>query len=42
MVYKFIDKKTSEGSIKNEIIFNKELAKEIHKLVIIKFEKRKL
>ena len=26
MVYKFVDKKTFGGAIKNEIIFNKELA----------------
>ena len=30
MVYKFFDKKTSGKAIKNEIIFNKELAEELH------------
>ena len=30
------------GTIKNEIISNKELAKELHKPVIKKFEKRKV
>ena len=50
MVYKFFDKKTgsfagkssSGGTVKNEIISNKELAEELHKPVIRKFEKRKV
>ena len=50
MVYKFFDKKpaslvnksTSGGTFKNEIISNKELAGELHKPIIIKFEKRKV
>ena len=50
MVYKFFDKKptslvnksTPGGTFKNEIISNKELAEELHKLIIIKFEKRKV
>ena len=33
-------KKTSGGTVKNEIISNKELAEELHKPVISKFEKR--
>ena len=31
MIYKFFDKKTSGGAIKNENMSNKELAKELHK-----------
>ena len=42
MVYIFFDTKTSGGSVKNEIIFNKELAEKLHKPTIRKFEKRKL
>ena len=50
MVYKFFDKKDSCGAailanksaIKNEIISNKELAEELHKPIIRKFEKRKV
>ena len=42
MVYKFVDKKASDGAIKNEIMSNKELAEELRKPIIIKFEKRKL
>ena len=42
MVYKFFDKKTSGGVIKNEVMSNKELAKELHKSIIRKFEKRKV
>ena len=50
MVYKFFDKKTvslvdrstSGGTVKNEVISNKELAEELHKPVIRKFEKRTL
>ena len=40
-VFKFFDKKTSGGAIKNEIMFNKELAEELHKSIIKKLEKRK-
>ena len=39
-VYKFFDKKTSGGSIKNEIMSNKELAEELHKQLIRKFKER--
>ena len=42
MVYKFFDKKTCGGTIKNEIISNKELAEELQKQNIRKFEKRKV
>ena len=41
MVYNFFDKKTSGATIKNEIISNKELAEELHKPIIRKFEKEK-
>ena len=37
-----LDKKTSGGAVKIEIISNKELAEELHKLIIKKFEKRKV
>ena len=33
IVYKFFDKKTSVSGIKNEIISNKELSEELHKLL---------
>ena len=42
MVYKFFDKKTSGGTVKNENISNKELAEELHKPIIRKFNKRKV
>ena len=42
MVYEFFDKKTSGSGIKNENISNKQLAKELHKPVIRKFNKRKV
>ena len=42
MVYRFFDKKTSGSNIKNENIPNKELAEELHKPIIRKFNKRKL
>ena len=38
MVYKFFDEKTSGGAIKN--ISNKELAEELHKPIVRKFQKR--
>ena len=40
MVYKFFDKKTSGSGIKNENISNKELAEDLHKTIIRKFNKR--
>ena len=42
MVYKLFDKKTSGSGIKNEIISNKQLAEELNKPVIRKFNKRKV
>ena len=36
------DKKTSGGTVQNEIISNKELAEELKKLIIRKFKKRKV
>ena len=42
MIYKFFDKKTSGSGIKNENISNKELAEELHKPIIRKFNKRKV
>ena len=36
------DKKASGGTVKNENIFNKGLAKELHKPIIRKFKKRKV
>ena len=42
MVYKFFDKRTYGSGIKNEIIENKELAKELHESIIRKFNKRKV
>ena len=40
MVDKFFDKKTSGSGIKNENISNKELAEDLHKPIIRKFNKR--
>ena len=42
MVYKFFDEKASGSSIKNEDISNKELAEELHKSIIRKFNKGKV
>ena len=42
MIYKFFDKITSGGAIKNEIISNKESAEELHKPIIKKFKERKV
>ena len=42
MVYKFFDNKTSGGTVKNEIMSNKELVEELNKLIIRKFKKRKV
>ena len=42
MVYKFFDKTTSGSGIKNKSILNKELAEELHKPIIRKFEKTKV
>ena len=42
MVYNFFDKKTAGGTVKNEIISNKELPEELHKPIFGKLEKRKV
>ena len=50
MVYKFFDRQTSgaaatlanESSIKNKDISNKELAEELHKAIITKFNRRQI
>ena len=42
MVYKFFDKTASGSGIKNKNISKKELAKELHKPIIINFKKRKV
>ena len=42
MAYKFFDKKTSSGTVKNENISNKELAEELHRPIIKKFKNRKV
>ena len=41
MVYKFFDKKNMVKQLK-KVISNKELAEELHKPIISKFEKRKV
>ena len=40
MVYKFFDKKTAVGAVKNGNISNKELAEELHKRIIRKFKEK--
>ena len=42
VVYTFFDQKTSGSGIKNENISNKQLAEELHKPIIRKFNKRKV
>ena len=42
MVYKYFDKKTSGGTFEDEIMSNKELAEELHKPIIRKFNKREV
>ena len=42
MVYKSFGEKSSGGSVENEFILNQELDEELHKLIIRKFEKRKV
>ena len=42
MFYKYFDKKTSGGTVKNENISNKELVEELHKLIIRNCNKRKV
>ena len=41
MVYKFFNKKV-DGAVKSEIMSKQELAEELHKPIITKFEKRKV
>ena len=42
MVYRFLDKDASGEAIKNKIGFNEELAEELYKSIVKKFEKTKL
>ena len=42
MVYKFFDKKTSASGIKNESMSYQQLADKLHRLIIWKFNKRKV
>ena len=39
MVFNLFDKKTSGGTVKNEITSNKELAEELHKPILKNWEK---
>ena len=42
VVYKYFDKKTAAGAIKNEIMSNKKVLEELHKLIIGKFQNGKV
>ena len=42
MVYKFFDKKTSGGAIKNKIKQKKQLVEELHNPIIRKFKRKKV
>ena len=42
MIYKFFDKKTSDGIVKSQIMPNQSLAEELHKPIVTTFEKRKV
>ena len=42
MVYNFFDQRTSGITVKNKIIYNKELGEELHKQVIRNLKKRKV
>ena len=42
MVYKFFEKKTAGGAVKNEIMQNKESAEKLREPINRKFEKRKV
>ena len=42
VVYKFFDKKFSDGGVEIDNLLNQELAKELHKPIIRKFHKQKL
>ena len=39
MVYKFFDKKTSGGAVKSKFMLNQQLAEELQKLIIRRFQK---
>ena len=41
MIYKSFDKSTSASSIQNKKLLHQQLAEELHKLIIMQFEKRK-
>ena len=41
MIYKLLKKKTSGGTVKNEITSNKELAEELHKPILENLRKEK-
>ena len=41
-IKKVFDKKTAGGTVKNEIMQNKELGEKLHKAIIRKFEERKV
>ena len=42
MVYTFLNKITSGGTVKNDNISSKKLSEKLHKPIIRKFEKRKV
>ena len=42
VVYKFFDKKSTGSGVNRSSEFNKQLAKELHKPIIRKFQKRKV
>ena len=42
MVYKFFDKKSTGGGVNIPLEFNEQLAKDLHKPIIRKFEKKKV
>ena len=42
LVYNFFDKKFSVNAVRIQIMLNQEFAENLHKLIIRKFEKRKL
>ena len=42
MVYNFLWQKNSPETVKNELVSNKELAEELRKPIVKKFEKRKV
>ena len=42
MAYQFPNKKSSDGAVQKGIMLNQELAQELHKPIIRKFEKRKI